>query len=256
MKRILPLLATLLLPVCGYAASIGFTEDWQGYQTDDTAAQIIAKGPWLRWGYSNTSADGSIRITSGEPNELTVTNNAASFLGLVSNTSLLLGEGLEYGATFRVLNETGTSFNYVRMIIRQEGSDSNQYILDVRSDKMILRKKVNGVTSDIESYDFKSGEFSYATDYRFSFQLITGGTENRLAIYQDGEFRFDFIDTSVPVLGETVNVGFQIRQAGASTMPVVFGELKVAAIPEPSTVAMIGAAGLLMAFRQWRKGSR
>lgn len=256
MKRILPLIATLFLPLCGYSASSGFTEDWQEYQLSDTAAQIIAKGQWLRWGYSNTSADSSIQITGSEgANELTVRNNAASFLGLVSKTSLLLGEGLEYGATFRVLNEPGTNYNYVRMIIRGDGSDSNQYILDVRSDKIILRKKVNGVTSDIDSYDFGSGEFAYATDSHFSLQLFMGETENRIAVYQDGAFRFDFTDTAGPVLGEMVNVGFQIRQAGASTMPVVFGELKVAAIPEPSGVLMLGVAGGMIAFLRWRKNA-
>lgn len=248
-QKLLLLVSAFLLLVIQNASSAilpSFTEDWSGYQPGETAATIITGSDWGRYSYSNPVSDPSLIIQS--PAGLLVTNNSATFMGLVSKNAITLGNGIRYNNTFSVLKETSDSFQYVRLVVRSAGSENNLYIADIRSNEIILRKKVDGASSDLTNVKLSASEFSFFTEYKFSLEIEVGETSNEIRVFQNGELRLSFTDTAPPALGTEVNIGFLIRQGTAPTAPILFGEIGASPIPEPSSLAALAIGGLLFVF--------
>lgn len=125
-----------------------------------------------------------------------------------------------------------------------DATDSNYIILDEQSNWYV--KMMNGGVSQVTS-----GQVEWGSDMRYDWTISWSPTQ--VLIKQGATVKFDSSVTGPAGGGSwnfpTVDMGIK---AGAleSSNELYFGSLKLEVVPEPASLALLGAAGLLLLRRR------
>ncbi len=250
MKRIATILVsgfvltTLLGAAVSSAAMIYFDDfaDMEGSLDERTPPVTTDNASWDSYGYLSDAGDDFLRVNS-QPR--------SAFLPFSPTSGFLYTYSVQLGHT----GGTGTSWAAMGFNLNDSGGTTQQFNDNNGLGVVALRQSGNfqwwagpelagtNVTGSVS--DYAAGQF-----YDFMLQLDTRGSDWTLNLYVDGN-QID-ISGGSPGMSHVYATPPNIQriQLSNSATTAIFDNVELTVVPEPTTLVLLGLAGLLLIRRR------
>ncbi len=249
--------AALCLATAAPAATVLVNETWSGYNNGPAETQFTDNGGiWKRETGATAGATIANYSASGSGKGLQVIPASGSWIRFNTVDSYAAPDGVRYDLQMMRLEDL-QSFTRMRIQTTEDLNGTTGYYLSIASSGLPLTHLTGSGSTQIGSYTFTTGAFTFGTTYEFGLEVLTGATGNTVNVYFDNA-RVINVSDSAAVRPDFINnelyFAFDNRRPGPDAAKAIYGDITITAVPEASTTAL--ALVSLFGLGGWRWAAR